>query len=72
MLSFQKVEKINISVTISQEEGKVDVLANEAGDRITPAVVSITDEETVSLINLKKKLIYTFVIIFFLGCWKCC
>jgi len=32
-----------------QEEGKVDVLANEAGDRITPAIVSITDEETVSL-----------------------
>lgn len=30
-----------------QEEGKVDVLANEAGDRITPAIVSITDEETV-------------------------
>lgn len=32
---------------VLQEEGKVDVLANEAGDRITPAVVSITDEETV-------------------------
>lgn len=41
---------ISISVIILQEEGKVDVLANEAGDRITPAVVSITDEETVSLI----------------------
>ncbi|KAL4091946.1 hypothetical protein QTP88_026545 [Uroleucon formosanum] len=35
------------SIAISKEEGKVDVLANEAGDRITPAVVSITDEETV-------------------------
>lgn len=42
----------NISVIILQEEGKVDVLANEAGDRITPAIVSITDEETVSLIYL--------------------
>lgn len=37
---------------IFQEEGKVDVLANEAGDRITPAVVSITDEETVRHILL--------------------
>ncbi|XP_050440434.1 heat shock 70 kDa protein 14-like [Adelges cooleyi] len=35
------------SIAISKEEGKVDVLANEAGDRITPAVVSITDKETV-------------------------
>ncbi|XP_025425728.1 heat shock 70 kDa protein 14-like [Sipha flava] len=35
------------SIAIFKEEGKVDVLANEAGDRITPAIVSITDEETV-------------------------
>jgi len=42
----------NISIITLQEEGKVDVLANEAGDRITPAIVSITDEETVSLIFL--------------------
>lgn len=40
-----------------QEEGKVDVLANEAGDRITPAIVSITDEETVSFYCLVIKII---------------
>jgi len=49
----------NISIITLQEEGKVDVLANEAGDRITPAIVSITDEETVSLIFFVKfKLAY--------------
>lgn len=37
-----------VFILLLQEEGKIDVLANEAGDRITPAVVSITDEETVN------------------------
>jgi len=43
----------------------VDVLANEAGDRITPAIVSITDEETVSLIFFTKfKLAYKCITIY--------
>jgi len=41
-----------MNVILLQEEGKIDVLANEAGDRITPSIVSITDEETVSFFCL--------------------
>lgn len=46
LIIFINTYKISTMMNL-QEEGKVDVLANEAGDRITPAVVSITDEETV-------------------------
>lgn len=35
------------SIAIYKEEGKVEVLANEAGDRVTPATVAISNQEKV-------------------------